>query len=251
MADKKPYFFRYKYKTLDKEYKEYIKKSEEDCEIRFYRSLDSLKKDEKENPENLTPEEKEFLRLFRKYLPVIESDCVMNKICKYIENIDFHIKQRVKSSENFDYRILVTDNFSPNKALYAQICEEVFDTFSAWDRDRKAEKRTVAKIGEDAEKKKGFDKEIQYSLLKQRLEQICSNEESLVNHLVYLFYVDKPSYNKAILWKIAGKQIYETMKAKTKSFYFPQKNPNGTLEFLYEKYSIERVIIPKEEEPVD
>ena len=138
MADKKPYFFRYKYKTLDKEYKEYLKKSEEDCEIRFYRSLESLLKDEIENPDNLTAEEKEFLRLYRKYLPVVDSPCVMNKICKYIENVDFHIKQKVRSSQEFDYRILVTDNFAPNKALYSQICEEVFDTFTAWERDRKA-----------------------------------------------------------------------------------------------------------------
>ena len=251
LVDKKPYFFRYKYNTLNKEYNEYIRKSKEDCEIRFYRSLDSLLKEEIENPDNLTSEEKEFLRLYRKYLPVVDSPCVMNKICKYIENVDFHIKQKVRSSQEFDYRILVTDNFAPNKALYSQICEEVFDTFTAWERDRKTEKRSIAKIGDDIEKKKGFDKEVQYALLKQRLENICSNEESLTNHLVYLFYVDKPSYNKAVLWKIVGKQIYETMKNKVSSYYFPQKNPNGTLEFLYEKYSIERIIIPKEEEPID
>ena len=69
--------------------------------------------------------------------------------------------------------------------------------------------------------------------------------------MVYLFYVDKPSYNKAVLWNIVGKQIYETVKSKTTSFYFPEKNPNGSLEFLYEKYSIERVMIPREDENLD
>ena len=34
------------------------------------------------------------------------------------------------------------------------------------------------------------------------LENVCSNSEQLANHLVYLFYVDKPSYNKNILWAI-------------------------------------------------
>lgn len=253
LVDKKPYFFRYKYNTLNKEYNEYIRKSKEDCEIRFYKTLDELKEMEINNPDELTEEEKEFLRLFRKYLPVVDSNCVMNRVCKYIEGIDFHIKQRVKSSQNFDYRILVSENFAPNKALYAQICEEIFDTFANWEMRKKSKVPRVAKVSsEDSDTRSTkFDKENEYLLLKQRLEQICSNEEALANHLVYLFYVDKPSYNKAVLWNIVGKQIYETVKSKTTSFYFPEKNPNGSLEFLYEKYSIERVVIPREDENLD
>lgn len=87
------------------------------------------------------------------------------------------------------------------------------------------------------------DKELKFQVLKSQLEELCSNEERLTNHLIYLFYVEKPSLNKSYLWNLVGKQIYENVKAKTRSFYFPFKNPNGTLEFLYEKYSIERVLM--------
>ena len=249
MVDKKPYFFRYKYNTLNKEYNEYIKKTKEDCEIRFCISFDELLQIP---DEELTDEQREFIRLYKKYLPVVDSNCVMNRVCKYIESIDFHIKQRVRSSQDFDYRILLTENFAPNKLLYRIISEEMFDTFTQWVREKKEAKRQVARIGTDSyEKTRSIDKETRYALLKQRLEEICSNEETLANHLVYLFYVDKPSYNKNVLWGLVGKQIYETVKAKTSSFYFPEKNPNGSLEYLYEKYSIERFVIPKEEDSVD
>lgn len=216
----------------------------EDCELRYCVSLESLKK----IPEkDLTDDQKKFIMLYNKYLPVIETDCVMNKICKYIESKDFQIKQKVKTSEDFDWRILVTDNFQISKTLYAQICEKVYDVFNQWkieEKDKK--KKRVAKIGIDFEDFQS--KEGKYIDLKQQLESICSNEEQLTNHLVYLFYVDKPSYNKTILWYIVGKQIFETVKNKTSSYYIPIKNPSGSLEFLYEKYSIERINIEREGE---
>ena len=250
MVDKKPYFFRYKYNTLNKEYNEYIKKTKEDCEIRFCISFDELLQIP---DEDLTDEQREFIRLYKKYLPIVDSNCVMNRVCKYIESIDFHIKQRVRSSQDFDYRILLTENFAPNKALYSQICEEMFDTINSWEVKKKNQEKRVCRPSnsDKYENKNKFDKDNEYALLKQRLEGICSNEEMLANHLVYLFYVDKPSYNKNILWALVGRQIYEIVKAKTSSFYFPKKNPNGSLEFLYEKYSIERIVIPKEEEVND
>ena len=92
-----------------------------------------------------------------------------------------------------------------------------------------------------------FDKEVWFSLLRERLEEVCSNEEKLANHLVYIFYEMRTSLNKSILWSVAGKAIYENVKNKTNSFYFPIKNPNGNLKFLYENYSIERVEVKKEE----
>lgn len=65
--------------------------------------------------------------------------------------------------------------------------------------------------------------------------------------MITLFYEDKPSYNKGILWELYGRQIFENLKTKVNSCYFPKKNPNGTLEFLYENYSIEKVDLNKVE----
>ena len=89
------------------------------------------------------------------------------------------------------------------------------------------------------------------NILKSRLEEVCSNEERLANHLVYIFYNLKTSLNKSILWSVAGKAIYENVKNKTSSFYFPIKNSNGSLEFLYEKYSIERITLPNKVENIE
>lgn len=248
LADKKPYFFRYKYNFLNKEYNEYIKKNNENSILHFSVSLKDLL-NKRDNKEELTPQQQTFLMYFDKFLPVINSDCVMNRICKYIESVDFKIKQKVRCSHDFDYKTLISNNFNINKKLYIKIKQEIEETFKHWDK--------VAKdsIGKSIEKNsnidninKKFNREIEYALLKSKLEQICSNEEQLANHLVYLFYEDSPSLSKATLWNLVGKQIFENIKNKNEYFYFPIKNPNGSLNFLYENYSIERIPLNKEDQ---
>lgn len=237
MAEKKPYFFKYKYNKTNKELRDFINKSNEDCQIRFAMTLDELlnkKEDE------LTQEQKDFINYYHYYYPVIDSPCVMNKICKYIESIDFQIKKKIKSNGDFDYKSLQSKDFIMNRALYQQILEKVVSTVKSWEEKRKQiYSNMVTRVGFQ----ENLDREILYQNLKNELEDICSNSEQLANHLVYLFYVDKPSYNKNILWAIAGRQIYENLKAKTTSFYYPLKNDNGSLKFLYDNFSIERYLV--------
>lgn len=227
---------------MNKEYNEFVRKSDEDCHIRFGKSLQEVLSIPKKKK---TEEEKEFIDYYKHFLPVIDSDCVMNKICKYIESVDFHIRQKVRSSQSFDYKILLSDNFAVNKKLYEEICRKVNETFKGWKSKKETHQGYTVKnplMGNQ------FDKDKEYLGLLRDLEDITSNSESLANHLVYLFYVDKPSYNKNILWSLVGDIIYENVKRKTNAYYFPMKNPNGSLEFLFENYSIERVAVPHDTE---
>lgn len=242
MADKKPYFFKYKYKFLSKEYADYINRNNKNCLTRFGIELkDILNLDEDE----LTDEQKVFIKYYKRHLPVIDTDCVMNKICKYIEGVDFQIKKKVRSSQDFDYRILLGNNFILNKSLYNEIKEELERTFKEWEA-KKAEAKSrsnLKKVFTVDEDKVRFEKDVEANLLKNKLLEICSNEEKLANHLIYYFYEDRPSNSKNTLWALAGRQIYENLKSKVNSYYFPIKNKNGSLKFLYENYSIEKIDI--------
>lgn len=248
LADKKPYFFRYKYGQTDKEYKDYIKQQEEDCSLRFAMPLEDLFK----IPENeLTEEQRVFIEIYNKKMPVVMSNCVMNRICWYIESVDFTIRQKVRSFEQFDYRILQSENFLPNKKVYEQIFEVVANTIQEWNL-RKGEKIKKGALQDKAKRKlQDFDKDAEYAALKAKLEDVCPNEESLANHLVQLFYEDKNGWNKNILWKMVGRQIYENIRNKTTYCYFPKKNEHGSLEFLYENYSIEKIDLDKVKEDED
>lgn len=184
----------------------------------------------------------------------IDSDCVMNNVCKYIEAQDFNIKRHIKSTDKFDYTTLLSNsNFMINKRLYAQLKEVISITFKEWEQKRHLEKQNQIIRGNTSKKssEKTFNKDVEYNLLKQKLEDICSNEEQLANHLVYMFYVDCISYNKTVLWYVVGKAIYENIKKKKYSFYFPVKNVNGSLQFLYNNYSIEKIDLEEKEKECD
>lgn len=193
-----------------------------------------------EPEDELTEELKEFKRQYYDFLPVIDSDCVMNKISHYIESVDFEIKKRVRSSDAFDYRMLQSENFMINKKIYEQVYYTVEEHIKNWQIRRKVIDTRTIQDGNS-------EKTIAYTTLKEALEQICPNDEIVANHMITLFYEDKPSYNKGILWELYGRQIFENLKTKVNSCYFPKKNPNGTLEFLYENYSIEKVDLSKVE----
>lgn len=250
LADRKPYFFRYKYNHLNKEINQYVTKANQNAQTRFHISLKEL---QAIPISDLTSEQEQFLYYHEKFMPVIDSPCVMNKICHYIESVDFEIKKKVRSSQGFDYTSLLSSNFVLDKKFLKEIQKIVEENIELW-RQLLVRKNSLG-IGFytnsdiENENTKKFDenfkadKELKFQVLKSQLEDICSNEERLTNHLIYLFYVEKPSLNKSYLWNLVGKQIYENVKEKTRSFYFPFKNPNGSLKFLYENYSIERVLV--------
>ena len=125
----------------------------------------------------------------------------MNKISHYIESIDFEIKKRVRSSDVFDYRILQSENFMINKKIYEQIYYTVEEHIKNWQIKRKVTDTKTIQDGNN-------EKVIAYSALKEALEQICPNDEIVANHMITLFYEDKPSFSKTTLWNLVGKQIY-------------------------------------------
>lgn len=89
VVKKKPYFFIYLYSTLMNDYKNYEKNFNSISLTHFGVPIKALlrKKDHTEGEMNL-------LRKYRKYSPVLETDCVMNILCKEIENVEFDIKYK-------------------------------------------------------------------------------------------------------------------------------------------------------------
>lgn len=87
VLSKKPYFFRYLYPALNKRYKQYEAAydilSKDMFGIKFKKLL--VKKDK-------TEAEKNLIRRYQKYSPLIVSNCTMNLLCKEFENIDLDIK---------------------------------------------------------------------------------------------------------------------------------------------------------------
>ena len=78
VADKKPYFMRYIYPALMKQYNQYIKNTNRNCLREFQMTVDELRLIPSDE---LTERQSDFLRYYDYRMPVGTGACVLTKIC--------------------------------------------------------------------------------------------------------------------------------------------------------------------------
>lgn len=242
LCEKKPYFFRYKYDHVNKAYNCYFQARDKVCQHKFGIRLRILL-DTDEN--QLTQDQKEFKEMFFKYNNLINSDCEMNKLCKHIESIDFNIKKKIKTSIDFNYELLMCNDVKSDNKTYLIVKGIIETRLKEWRNIKIHEtniQRNLSRKGIKFDGEEYSKKEIAMRSLENDLLEVCSDMSELTNYLITLFYKERTSYNKSILWGICGKQIYKNSLEKSGGIiYIPEKNENGSIDFIYNKYSIERV----------
>lgn len=238
LLDKYPYFFRYVYKEANKEYKKYLDEANVICKQKYKISFHDL-----EHLDRKTSEQKEFIRNFYEFCPVVISDSPMNLLCKYIESINFGISEKTKiDSGSFDYSVYKRKDVEYEK-YYEQVKTVIQDFL-------KEQRLTIINSsGEyDNDDDANEDKEMQINFsvenLINKLSKVNSNKFIIVNCLVDYFYKEKPKSNKDILWNAYGNTIYKNIvkNSGVATALFPI--PNDTdydLEYLGYKYKLQEV----------
>lgn len=236
--EKHPYFFIYLYTGTRTKYRNHVKRYNITCQQKFGIGLDELKQSKRK-----TKEQREFLHLFEKYSPVLETDCVMNNLCKYIESVDFGIKNIINHNDNQEYYKLMTskEEIEFNEDIY----NEVVKTFNFY---KKSVNQLISTTHQNGSVKNGFDEGLsksvsaQYGKLKSKLFEVCSNEKELVNYLIHLFYIDQPNSNKEILWNMFGSCLFENVKRNSNDLILiPIPDDEGEIVYLNNKYFLKEV----------
>jgi hypothetical protein len=236
--ERHPYFFIYLYKGTRTKYKNHMKRYDITCQQKFSMDLEELK-----NTKRKTKEQRDFLHLFEEFSPVIESDCVMNNLCKYIESVDFGIRKMINVSDNQDYYKLFMDN---NLSEFnVERYERIVETFNSY---KKTVNQLIPATYQNSSVRSGFDEGLgksvssQYEKLKTKLIETCSNENELVNYLIRLFYEDQPNSNKEILWSMFGDCLFDNVKRNSNdTFLIPIQDYEGEIVYLNNKYSLKEV----------
>lgn len=234
-----PYFFIYLYKGTYSKYKKYVASYDLSCRQKFGISLEELL-----NQKRKTKEEKEFLDLYYKFMPVIDSDSVANSLCKYIESIDFQIKQKIKNEDNNNvWQTYLHPGISHNEETYLLVLKE----YKAYNKSIK-DMRSIGvyrhPVKERYDKDLGRTIEGRYEEFKRIMNSLCSNVYELVNYLVKIFYVEYPGSNKDLLWNTYGKYIFRNIKRKREEVIkFPFPDSGGDIEYLNKMYSLKEVSI--------
>lgn len=238
VADKKPYFMIYIYPDLKREYNQFVKNANKNSLREFGMTVDKLKEVPKEE---LTDRQKDFLKQYKRKIPVGTSDCVMNRLCRKIEKEFGSVKDIGTTSTKFDYSILGTSLAYPQslyykvKSLYDEYnrCLLNYSTYMKSEKVSKSDAKAML-----ADLKEEFTRECL---------SICPNEEMLCNIMLTFCYQKNTS--KSFVWDICGKRIIENLlSANNKQISIPIKDDDGDIEYGGKRFSVLTTTVQNEEE---
>lgn len=236
VADRKPYFMRYIYPRLMKDYNTYIKKSTRVCLREFGSTTDELLA----TPyEELTDKQTAFLHQYKNKMPVGMSDCVMNKICRKFEAAFDAAQVRKSRIGEFDYSMMKSGveyskaEMDKVSKLYNTYLLEVKNLTVASSHSRITPDEMVS----------------QYDTLHTRFirecELACPNSEVLCDIVLDLCY--GKNCNKRFVWDMCGKQIINNLlKSKNGVMRYPVKDDKGDIQFGGARFSMREIIVEGE-----
>lgn len=228
VAEKKPYFMRYIYSDLAKQYNTYVKNTNRKALREFQLTVDELYA---LAPSKRTEDQQNFLNYYEKYLPVYDNDCVMNRIChRFEEEFDRYFSNR-KSDTVFDYRIL-RGQAEYTERQYNEM-KKVYDDYL---------KRLAAHSAVSSETNRKDEHRMTLSAINSRFVRdcavVCPDSEALCNLLLDICY--KRVATKQLAWSISGLDIIHNLLQKHDGIIsYPTLDPDGELEFGGNRFRIE------------
>lgn len=227
VADRKPYFMRYIYPDLMKEYNTYTRNVDRNCLRRFEKTVAEL---ELMPADERTDEENEFLDHYYYKLPVGTGPCVMNKICKIFEReFDGYVSRKAKETD-FDYSFMKSDaeytlsQYNSIKSLYKEYNKRLRDyaMFADYERIQDSDAYATA-IAMNEEFRKECDK-------------ICPDKRALCNIILDICYIK--SSTKRFAWNMCGSEIIQNLLDNNgNTITFPEQDEYGDIEYAGMRFS--------------
>lgn len=241
LLDRHPYFFTYLYKDTKRKYNKHKEFYDLNCKVLYGISLEELI-----NKENKTDEELEYIATYNKYSPVIDNPCVMNNLCRYMENISFDIRNKIKTNKLDVFVLLFDDNIDFNDKNYKKIREKIKEMNKKIANEASFQ---MMKVQRDKATKDDFVanlEEIKFTTEQQvrELFSVVNNEEELLNYVIKCAYHDNITRAMHLLWEGFADILFSRLLNRCGyKINIPVKDKNGELEYLGSRYSIKEVVV--------
>ena len=228
VADRKPYFMRYIYPALMKQYHTYIKNTDRNAMREFQMTVADL---EKIPEEERTERQNEFLKYFRLKMPVGMGDCVMNRICRKFEDAFDGYVGKYSAGAEFDYRIMRSDaeylpkQYSAVKKLFDEYNRRVINYQVFADYERVDEYTSFAELNQ-------MDDEF-----RKECAMICPDAKALCNIVLDLCYTKNAT--KRFAWNMCGEEIVRNLQEKNGNIIrYPAQSEDGEIQYGGRRFTI-------------
>lgn len=245
VADRKPYFFRYLYSKENAKYLQYLEKADSFTTTKFDKTVQELLE---ADPSTLSYDEYYYLENeFKRYVPLIDNNGRMNRICHYMERNLKEIKRN--SSQHTPKEVLDLMYANSERAFTERHVELMNNFYLRYKNDKKKQKLTSEEetkasgniVGNFNQYCSTLRKEITAAFEKDLHDCTVNEAASYITDLaLYVSYELYPSRTKTFVWDLFGNQIVEHIKTKNESpVMIPvHDEDSGTLTYLGKKYKL-------------
>ena len=207
---KKPSFMIYVYDDYRIKLKQYIDNCNTKCYDKYMCTIDELYK-----LEDKTEEQIEFLKWYEIKMPFGQSDCAMNRICRYIEDQFQGYKSQLKEKSNFDYNVLKVKRrcTEQHRQDLLELCEDYKKAIDAYKKRKKNDNDKFAdanQIYTDDKNDKVDSRVYLQQYYCNAAKEICPNDDERLNIILDMCY----SYNnnKQFCWDCVGDLICKRLE---------------------------------------
>lgn len=233
VADRKPYFFRYLYPKENAKYLEYIRRENSVCETKFFRTLDELLSlpDSELSSSELDYKYNKYLE----YIPLIDYNGRMNKICHYMEeNLSEIARYRSRKTSDKIFNLIYSGDDRTFDEEDVEYMNKAYLEFKKVQSSyRKSKKNDFDDFNSPIH---SIDNEIKV-IRENIFDNISKSLKYQCDLAIYVSYELYPSRTKDFCWEIFGSQILENIKHNSSTpASIPVPSDNGTIEYLGKYY---------------
>jgi hypothetical protein len=234
LIEKRPYFMKYLYPKYKTQYNEHKNSYDYLCYRRFGIHIDELI-----NLGHKSEEQINLVNNYNRFNPFLETDCVMNNICRYMEEEIKEVKINAnKASPDYIFDIIFNKNIEITESQIKEM-EKVYKSY----KKNKSKSNNISNdnIDYDNQNNNVLQKETLQSL---NFDYISDDIQRLANLAVYVNYYLYPKSPKNFCWDLFGEGIILNIYDNSnKVFTLPLFNNNGSIEYMGKKYENKEVNI--------
>lgn len=227
VVDKKPYFMRYIYPTMMKQYNTYIKGTNKKAGREFGLTMPELLA---MPDDSLSEQQKDFIHYYHSRMPVGTGNCVMNRICRRFEQeFDGYLVQH-KDKSGFNHEIMKS-GAEYTKTQYRSI-QKLYENYN-----RRLKRYASFANYERVDEYDAFMRTLEMQeTFEAECEQICPNRMALCDIIVDLCY--QHSATKRFAWDMCGEEIVQNLVKNCGGVIsFPTLDADGDISFCGKRFA--------------
>ena len=225
LVEKRPLFMQHLYANYNKKYRQHRYNYDLYSIANFGKELDALLQEQ-----IVSKEEQCFLEKYYKYNPLLETNCVVNKISNYMQD---RIKEIKRSSNSKNTKEVVKILKDPEFNVEKDKLDKLYAIYKKY----KGGKRNFGNLKDENGEARYKTIEQYNKSIKDEALSISSDICELASLAVVITYELHPNDNKAFCWGVFGEGIVENVRRnRQKKLQVPFLHKNGDISYMGNKY---------------